>query len=96
MNQEFLRQMEMEDAERGFQPIEIDTTYIAIPSFTAHALPPYGMSGSFFTLALFRSCMPNAQHKTGRQTGYSRLGKGGNKQALLSSLLTSDVARFSR
>ena len=42
-------------------------------SFTAHAFPPYRMSGSFHLLALFRSYIRNAQCETGRETGYCSL-----------------------
>lgn len=44
---------------------------LAIPKVTAaRALSPWGMSCSFHTLSLFRSCRRNAQHITGRDTGH--------------------------
>ena len=42
-----------------------------MPSFTAHALPSYGMSGSFHSLIPFMHAHP--QHKTDQETGYCQI-----------------------
>ena len=42
---------------------------LALTSFMTHAIPPYRMSCSFHTLAVFRPRMYNAQHKMEQEAG---------------------------
>ena len=65
-----LRQRKMK-MRRG--QAQVRCHYLTMSRFPAHCIPPYRMSGSLHTLAIFHSCMCNAVHNTGQDTEYCPL-----------------------